>query len=391
MAWTENDIYVTASNPPPGRVHAFNNTVGPPGSSSDNGLGLNVYIAGGAGASGTVPVSIQGFSGSFGGGTTVTVENIPQAVASGVISYVAWSTGTQLLLPANAERAGYTIYNASNSSLYMGQISGTAVDTFTIRISAGGVYESNPFRYIGDVYGVWDAVSATSGAFVTEWFYASASSSGTSGSSTQNVAVTNWPATSSVTVLNLPATQSVSLVSPLPLQVSGNVGVVGTASVRIDSTGGPLNVSGTVAVTSSKDNPIWVTGTTLNVKMENSSINVTATIGSTVATGTTAPTTATFVGFIDPSGNMMPARVIGGAQVVTGTVTVQGISLSGSTPPEAIPNSLANIGYAVMGTSQASASWTIKRLSFDASGSLTAQEWSSPSASWSSRASEVYA
>jgi hypothetical protein len=156
--------------------------------------------------------------------------------------------------------------------------------------------------------------------------------------------------TGSVSVTNLPATQSVNLVSSVPLQVSGNVGVSGTASVFIEGTSVPLNVLGTASISN------------------------------------------------------FPA-----VQTVTGTVTVQGISLSGTTPPEAIPNSLDNIvyvrkvqrfdlssdtvnyiGYAMMATSPASASWTIKRLSFDASGSLEAQEWSSPSATWNSRASEVY-
>lgn len=94
---------------------------------------------------------------------------------------------------------------------------------------------------------------------------------------------------------------------------------------------------------------------------------------------------------------------------VTGAVVVSGITMSGTTAPEAIPDSLDNIlytrkkqlfdlasasvnyiGYAAMGMAQTSASWMIKRLSFDANGSLESSEWSSATASWSGRASEVY-
>ena len=253
MAWTENDIYVTASNPPPGRVHAFNNTYGPPGSSSDGGVGVNVYIAGGTGPGGAIPV-----------------------------------TGT---LGVQMSLSGASITTDPN-----------------INISS-----SIPL----------------------------------------DVIVQNWPVSSSVYVINQPSgsTSDVRITgSTVTLGVSGNVGVVGTASVSIVGTSGPLNVSGTVAVSN------------------------------------------------------FPA-----IQTVTGSVTVQGISLSGSTPPEAIPNSLDNIvyvrkaqrfdltsdlvnyiGYAAQGTNPASASWTIKRLSFDASGSLELQEWSSQTGTWSNRASEVY-
>jgi len=99
---------------------------------------------------------------------------------------------------------------------------------------------------------------------------------------------------------------------------------------------------------------------------------------------------------------------------VTGTVVATGVEItfSGSispTPPEAYPNTIENlrysrklqvydltsdsanyIGYSVLGTAQTSTSWTIKKLSFDVLGNLEQISWSSTTASWSNRTSEVY-
>lgn len=107
---------------------------------------------------------------------------------------------------------------------------------------------------------------------------------------------------------------------------------------------------------------------------------------------------------------------ISGVVPISGYLPVSGIIQIDIPPvtvemgPQFVPNSLENldytrqkklfdltsdtvnyIGYALTGTSPASASWTIKRLSFDASGSLEAIEWTASGvATWNSRASEVY-
>lgn len=62
MAWSQ-DVYVTASNPSPGReVLIDQGYMGYARQSatfrSDQGLGINVYVAGGSGTSGTMPASV---------------------------------------------------------------------------------------------------------------------------------------------------------------------------------------------------------------------------------------------------------------------------------------------------------------------------------------------
>ena len=49
------------------------------------------------------------------------------------------------------------------------------------------------------------------------------------------------------------------------------------------------------------------------------------------------------------------------------------------------------IGYALLGTSEASSSWSIKRITPNSSGDPMVEEWTaSGSASWNNRSSEVY-
>lgn len=385
MAWSDRDIFVTASNPYPGRIHVLENSFGgKTGSRSDEGLGYNVYIAGGTGRSGSVPVTID---------SVVSVVSTPAPVVSHSLTAISPTTSSFLFLSSSTSRVGFSIFNNSDHEIYLGT-GPVTTESFVTRLSPGTLYESQQFRYTGAIYGVW-ADRANGAAMVSEWFgdnSGSSSGSGGSGSSAQDVNVLNFPVTqsvfvvnqssgsSTVTVSNLPATQSVyvvnqpgvptdvNIVSPLPVGVSGNVGVVGTASVYLEGTSGPLDVSGTVSVTNFPTPP------------------AVQEVSGTVQVGN------------------FPV-----VQTVTGSVTVQGISLSGATPPEAIPNSLDNIvytrkaqkfdlasdlvnyiGYAVLGASPASASWAIKRLSFDVSGNLESQDWSSPTGTWNNRTSEVY-
>ena len=59
MSW-EGKILVTASNPAPGQLRPIEGD--PEHSMPDNGLGMNVYVAGGTGISGSIPVTIMGAS-----------------------------------------------------------------------------------------------------------------------------------------------------------------------------------------------------------------------------------------------------------------------------------------------------------------------------------------
>ncbi len=68
---TVEDAYVTGANPAPGRSIVYEYPVRSGtgwsvalASRSDGGIGINAYIAGGTGASGTVPVAIRDGSGS---------------------------------------------------------------------------------------------------------------------------------------------------------------------------------------------------------------------------------------------------------------------------------------------------------------------------------------
>ena len=175
------DIYVTASNPSPGRdleyayqVHSGTGIDIRYASRSDGGIGVNVYIAGGLGPGGSIPVSQTN--------------------------------------PSSISLSGVTIEGILEVTTSAGNPVGIS----------GSVYVLNPTTEISGVVSI---------------------------SGTASVNIQNFPATQSVEVSNLPATQSVAVISSIPLQVSGNVGVVGTASVRIEGSAAPLEVFGTASIT----------------------------------------------------------------------------------------------------------------------------------------------
>jgi len=184
----------------------------------------------------------------------------------------------------------------------------------------------------------------------------------------------------------------------LNVYIAGGVGPNGAVAVS-QTNATPISLSGVtiggiIEVTSSQANPVWVTSSGIAV------VNLPATQSVFVVNQQSSSLSGTVV---VTSSQANPVYV-------SGTVTVAGITLSGSTPPEAIPNSLDNIeytrkkqlfdfdsdsvnyvGYAVLGMAAGSSSWTIKRLTFNASGNLEATEWSSTSSAWTNRMSEAYA
>ena len=170
------DAYVTAANPAPGRPE----TVSYPVRSgtqwteafttrSDGGIGLNVYVAGGVGPAGVIPVSQTNPTPiSLSGVTIGAIVTVTSSQADPV-----WVTGS--------------VYVINPSSGSVG-ISGTITATIT------GVVE--------------------------------------------------------VSQSNIQLTQSVYVLAQ-PIGVTGTVGVSGTASVRVESFGGPVEVFGGVSVSGS--------------------------------------------------------------------------------------------------------------------------------------------
>lgn len=71
------------------------------------------------------------------------------------------------LLAANGSRAGASIFNDSSAILYV-KLGAIATSTdYTVRLASGDFYEL-PFRYIGQIDGIW-ASDAGGGCQVTEF------------------------------------------------------------------------------------------------------------------------------------------------------------------------------------------------------------------------------
>ena len=165
------DAFVTAANPAPGRQLDFSfpirsGTQWTTGSSSrfDGGIGMNVYIAGGTGPSGVLPVSqtnppqisLSGvLSVSQTGSTTGTITNILVSM-----------TGVQLLAP-DSSRLGAAICNNSTSPLYLALSATASLTLFTVIVVPSGYYET-PWYYQGAIWGACGVSGTTGFWYVTE-------------------------------------------------------------------------------------------------------------------------------------------------------------------------------------------------------------------------------
>jgi hypothetical protein len=167
------DTYVTGANPAPGQTKEFvyfvpsgNAFVDLTGTRTDNGVGVNTYIAGGTGPNGEVIVS-----GNLGINLSgVQISGIMTVIVSssitGNITSIPASTTGAVLHAANTSRQGLTVFNASNGILYLCLNSTGTTITHTVPVVVSGYYEI-PFKYNGPVYGV--AASGASGSWlVTE-------------------------------------------------------------------------------------------------------------------------------------------------------------------------------------------------------------------------------
>ena len=474
------DAYVTASNPAPGRQRLEPYLVASGTgfaeryvTKSDGGIGLNVYIAGGAGPLGSIPVSQ----------TNPTQISLSGVTIGGVIE-VTTSAGHPIAVTGSVY-----ILNQSTGS---GVTQVTATITGVVQTSQTNIPLTQSVLITGQPIGVTGIVGVSGTASVNIVSLPQPLQvSGVVAVSNTGVFVQNWPVpVTGVSVLNLPTTQSVFVVNQQSSSITGTVTVSGTGVFQVTGSVYVLNpssaslvVSGAINVTSSQANPVWVTGnfgvsgssqsTVVFVSQnaaptasvvtsiaQTSSVDIlilsSDRVGYTVFNSSSVhlslffgPSTGTASYVLAPrqvyesqdvcfAGDIYGQWPVTGAgaaiiteffgsssgssgsftlnvgnfpavQQVTGTVTVQGISISGSTPIEAYPNSLENvqttrkkqlfdfdsdsvnyIGYAVLGSNVAAGVWSIKRLTFNASGNLESTEWSSVSSTWNSRLSEAY-
>lgn len=93
-----------------------------------------------------------------GGGSGVPVEPV---ATDGVVTQVPASNVSGLILAANPARVGFAVRNTSQyATLYLLQSSGGGVASSTNHTVAlvPCAYYEDPYRYVGDVIGVWDGV-----------------------------------------------------------------------------------------------------------------------------------------------------------------------------------------------------------------------------------------
>lgn len=342
MSW-EGKVYVTAANPYPGQMRPIEGAQpdrsGNLSMAPDNGIGMNVYIAGGAGPGGAVVVtgnlglSLSGasISGSFGGDVNITAS-IPLTVTSSQGSPV-WTTGSAYILnpvtQVTASIPGTVAVSQTNVPL-------TQAVTFAQPIQVRGV------------------VDVTSTLQVT----------GTVALESTGVFVTNLPATQSVSgvgvflvreqspvtgveVTNLPPTQSVFVIN----QTSGSVTIDGTASI-----------TGTVHV----DNPVTAIDVN-NFPATQSVYVVNQTSGSVSVSGTASITGVVHVDNLPATQSVYVINQLSGViavsqtnPVLTSSVEVsnfpatQQVEISGITPVSGYLPVSGNLQVSLSGSSEVS-------------------------------------
>lgn len=95
----------------------------------------------------------------------VTVSIPSSATSTGAPTSVASAATNSVLLAANSNRKGSTIYNNSTSRLYVALGSVASLAAFTALLEAGGYYET-PFLFAGVINGIW--AFANGNALITE-------------------------------------------------------------------------------------------------------------------------------------------------------------------------------------------------------------------------------
>jgi len=96
-------------------------------------------------------------------GAALPVQTFRAAISA--ITSPTAAVADTLVLAANVNRLGATVFNDSTALLYLKLGTGASTTSFTVRIAARGYYEV-PFNYTGLIHGYWSV--ATGAARVTE-------------------------------------------------------------------------------------------------------------------------------------------------------------------------------------------------------------------------------
>lgn len=99
-------------------------------------------------------------------GYAVPVFEAPAASAAITSVTAAGGGNASTLLGVNTARKGATIFNASDSLLYVALGSVASTSNYTVQVEPQGSYELPP--YTGGVSGLWAGATPTGAALITE-------------------------------------------------------------------------------------------------------------------------------------------------------------------------------------------------------------------------------
>lgn len=81
------------------------------------------------------------------------------AASTAVITSVAGSASSVLLLAANSSRKGFTLYNNSTATAYVAFAATATTSAFTFKMAPNSLYEKDLVNYTGIISCIWDAVN----------------------------------------------------------------------------------------------------------------------------------------------------------------------------------------------------------------------------------------
>jgi len=99
-----------------------------------------------------------------------SITAIPEKSTITTRTSVAVSLISVALVPANASRKGYSVYNTSTTStLFLAQGGAAAsLTTESVEVRPGAYFEC-PFNFVGDVWGIWNIADGVGAARITEY------------------------------------------------------------------------------------------------------------------------------------------------------------------------------------------------------------------------------
>ncbi len=130
-----------------------------------SGAGVPITVTGTGGSGTAQAVSVTASVLPEGASTEATLVRLTPA-GSSTTGNVSGSTSSQTILPANASRKGFIVYNDSSATLYIKYGATASATSFTEKLYSNSSYSET--RYTGRVDGVWS--TATGAARITELF-----------------------------------------------------------------------------------------------------------------------------------------------------------------------------------------------------------------------------